>query len=564
MKDVINKCKGLFVQAAFLSFAIETLMLIPPLYMLQIFDRVIHSRSIETLVMLSLIAVFGLVIAAILETLRSMLLTRASVRFQSSIAPEVLQCMLVSDKNEDSKKHGLEDVNIVQSFLSGNGIKAFFEIPWIPLYLFLLYLFHPYFVILAVIGTLLLFSITYIEEKLTICNQQEAGASLRQASDIIAKSLRNSEVIRALSMQDNVINKWWIKNKKYLRKSITSSTVVSSLHSISRFVRNTIQLCSLGGAAFLIIHEGLTPGIMIASTIIIGRAMGPMDKLISTWKSFINVRGAYNRLKLMLSNRLTDTPHLSLPAPDGHISIEHLHFYISAGRDILRGINIELHAGESLAVIGPSASGKTSLARLLVGLYKPCDGFVRLDGADVYYLSQQGLGKYIGYLPQNVELFSGTIAENIARLSDISKHANDIVSAARLARAHDFILRLPKGYDTEIGEEGGILSGGQRQLIGLARALFRKPKVIVLDEPNSNLDGASEMALVEVFSDLKASGTSLVVITHKPSLLRQIDKLLVLSKGRQEAFGPRAEIMPNYLGVAQSKSHHISSTAVSH
>jgi PrtD family type I secretion system ABC transporter len=346
-------------------------------------------------------------------------------------------------------------------------------------------------------------------------------------------------------MRDVITNRWYKIHDQALSNNVQAATKSAAVSSWSRFVRNLMTISAMGLAAYLTINDKtVTPGIMIASTIIMGRLMSPIDRVISSWKSFIKAREAYGRLGKMLANYNPEKEHVTLQDFEGKLSVEKLFFTLNSDREILKGINFSIGAGVSLAIIGNSAAGKTSLIRLLVGLYKPNSGAVRLDGAEVFQWAQTGLlGPHIGYLPQSVELFAGTVAENIARLGDTVANTAAIIEAAKLAGAHDFILRLPQGYDTDIGEAGAILSAGQRQLVGLARALFGNPKLVVLDEPNANLDGPSELAFMRMIRELKTRKITLVMVSHKPSLLRDIDKMLVLEQGCQLHFGEREIVL---------------------
>jgi PrtD family type I secretion system ABC transporter len=519
--------------------------LIPAFYMMQVYDRVLSSHSNETLVMLTLLVVFMLVIQYYMEYLRSTLFLRTSLTMQKLMQKPVLACMLSINRQGRGNRRGLDDVHTVQSFFSGAGVQAIFEIPWIPVYFFVLYLFHPLICLLAFGGTVILVALTFVEEKISAENQKSGQAALRQSQDILDSSLNNLEVLNAMSMREAVTNRWSKVHEQALSKNLLAATQSSVIVNWSRLVRQLLTTTALALAAYLAINDKtVTPGVMIAATIIMGRVMTPIDRVISSWKFFIKAREAYHRLNEMLANYNPDTDFVTLKDFDGNLSVEKVFFSLVPEREILRGINFSIAAGESLGIIGNSAAGKTSLTRLLVGLYKPNSGTVRLDGADVYQWAQTGeLGPHIGYLPQAVELFSATVAENIARLGDSVANTDKIIEAAKLAGAHDFILRLPQGYDTEIGEAGKVLSAGQRQLIGLARALFGSPKLIVLDEPNSNLDGPSELGFMRMIRELKARKVTLIIVSHKPSVLRDIDKLLVLENGRQLSFGDREDVM---------------------
>jgi PrtD family type I secretion system ABC transporter len=544
LHEVFSKCRPFFVYAGIFSLVTNLLALSPSLYMLTVFDRVLTSRSNETLAVLTVFFVFVLLIEAVLDSLRSRLFSRLGSTVYLKLRQPVLNAVLRFRQQGAASEHGLDDLDIVKGFLSGTGLKAAFEIPWIPIFLWVLWLFHPVLSAIAMASAVVLFVLTYLEDVITKKNQALANLKQRESGDFISRAFGNAEVITALAMQSNVQRRWEAVNDQYQEQALKSHQKASAITGVSTFIRNFLQVSSMGTAAYLVLNvEGMTPGVMIASTIIMGKATAPILKVLGSWRSFLSFRAAYQRLDELLQEQQSFAEGFKHPAPEGHLSVESLLFFLSRDRTILNGVNFKLNAGEALGVIGSSASGKSSLARLLVGLYRPSDGAVRLDGADVHQWSRNGLGNYIGYLPQDQQLFAGTVAENIARMGDAYKQVEAVVEAARRAGAHDMILRLPKGYDTQIGVGGAVLSGGQRQLVGLARALFGRPRLVVLDEPNLNLDGQSELILLEAIRSLKADGVTVVIIAHKPSILQDMDKLLVLGQGKQLMFGPREEIL---------------------
>jgi PrtD family type I secretion system ABC transporter len=545
IKNYILRCRRFFIYAGVFSFVINLLALMPAFFMLEVYDRVLSSHSNETLVMLTLLVVFMLAIQFYLEYLRTTLFLRTSLTMQKMMQETVLACMLTVSRQNYDNRHGLDDVHTVQSFFSGAGVQAVFEIPWIPIYFFVLYLFHPWLCIMAFVGTMILVALTFLEEKMSAELQKGGQTSLRHSQDILNSSLNNLEVINAMSMRDVVTSRWSKVHDQALTKNILASTKSASISGWSRFVRNLLPSLAIALAAYLVITDrSVTPGVMIAATILMGKVMMPIDRVIGSWKFFIKARQAYDRLNKMLSGYNPEKVSVTLQNFEGNLSVEKVYFSMTREREILKGINFSLLAGQSLGIIGNSAAGKTTLTRLMVGLYRPNAGHVRLDGADVYHWAQTGqLGQHLGYMPQAVELFAGTVAENIARMGDPLLNAEAVIVAAKLVGAHDFILRLPHGYDTEIGEAGSILSAGQRQLIGLARAMFGNPKLVVLDEPNANLDGPSELAFMRMIRELKARKVTLVIVSHKPSVLRDVDKLLVLDQGRQLSFGDREDVM---------------------
>lgn len=544
LREVFSECRLFFVYGGLFSFFAGLLALAPALYMLQVFNRVLSSRSIETLMVLSAIFVIALLVDALLDSLRTRLFIRLGDTVYAKLREPVLEAVLRFGNKGSVNKHGLEDLDTLRIFLTGSGIKALFEIPWIPIFFWVLWAFHPILSAIAVGSAFAMFCLTYLEEVVTKRNQTAASAKRRESADFIGHAFRNAEAVTALAMQDSVQRRWQVIDDQYLDESFLASKKISTIVGLSRFTRHFLSVASMGAAAFLVIVvPGTSPAIMLASTIVLGKAVSPIVIVLNSWRSFIGFRTAYRRLDDLLRDRLALKEGFKHLAPKGRVSVEKALFYLDRDRTILNGVDFDLEPGEALGVIGASASGKTSLARLMVGLYKPCDGVVRLDGVDVFQWAQNGMGEYVGYLPQDQQLFAGSVAENIARLGDAYDQVEAVVDAAQRAGIHEMILSLPKGYDTQIGSGGALLSGGQRQLIALARALFGRPRFVVLDEPNSNLDGQSELLLMEVLRNLKAEGVTVVIIAHKPSILQDMDKLLVLGQGRQLMFGPREEIL---------------------
>lgn len=531
------------------SLVINILLLTPIVFLINALDRVISSRSLETLFMLAIMAVSALMIEAFLENTRTRLLSRFSLTLHRLLGISTLRKILEIKQRENQTRYGMEDVDTLQNFITTTGVKALFDLPWLPFYLVILYFFHPFLSLYAVIIVLILLALAYWEHKATHHNQLEVGAYSRGARNFLDLAFSNSEVVNALGMQDRIAKRWWLINEDYLDRKNRVENKVATIQAITQFVRTNITIFSLSIGAYLVINENLSPGIMIGANILMGRTIAPIGSLIAAGKSFIDAKAAYDRLDTLLKDSAAAGKALTLPAPTGNLSVERVFFFLNRDRNILNGISFNLNAGECLAVIGSSASGKTTLARLLTGFYKPNDGFVRLDGADVSQWSKNGLGAMIGYLPQDVQLFSGTVAENISRLDSVKEHEHDIIHAAKRVGIHDMILKLPQGYDTDIGEKGNKLSGGQRQRIGLARAIYGDPKFLVLDEPNSNLDGEAEIELLRLLNNLKRQGTTIVVVTHKPNLVEVADKILVLHEGNIIKFGPKIDVLSQKTGT---------------
>lgn len=544
MREFVSRFRPFFFYAGFFSLFINLLLLVPALYMLQVFDRVIPSRSDETLVVLTLGALAALLVMMVLDLLRARLLASAGVALDRKLGPRVLSGLLSTARKPGNSEyvHGLKDVNTLRAFLTGTGIFALFDAPWLPVYLVVITLFHPLLGAVALAGALSLLALAWLNEKLTRRGLEALQAEGRRAGRFIDQTVRNAEVVNALGMVGGVTRKWEALNREVLVHQVRTSQLGGAISGFTKFMRQFVQVAMLGAGAYLVIDLHVTAGVMMAATILLGRALAPVETAISGWKSLVDARSAYRRLSQLLADNPLEAPTTELPAPRGDLSVEKVVFGIR-GQDkaILRGVSFQLAAGESLGIIGPSASGKSSLARVITGVWKPQSGVVRLDGADVSAWSRELLGPHVGYLPQDVEIFAGTVAENIARMGEVDSEA--VIRAAQRANAHDMILRLAKGYDTEVGESGGVLSGGQRQRLALARALYGDPRLVVLDEPNANLDGEGEEALMRTMRDLKAENVTLLVVSHRPSLLAGVDKVMVLRDGLVEMFGPRAEVI---------------------
>jgi len=544
MRQLLARFRPFFVYAGLFSLFINLLQLVPVLYMLQIFDRVIASRSDETLVVLTIGAVLALLVGMLLDVLRGRLLATAGVALDRRLGPPVLAGLLAGAGKPGGAEYvaGLRDVAALRGFLTGSGIFALFDAPWLPMYIVVIFLFHPLLGVIAGLGSIVLLCLAYLNEKLTRRALEDLQADARKAGRFIDLSVRNAEVVGAHGMVRNVTSYWEHLNRRVLNAQLRASRAGGAVSGATKLVRQLIQIAMLGTGAWLVIDLHVTAGVMLAATILLGRALAPVEAIISGWKSLVDARGAYSRLSKLLGAVPSDRERTELPAPEGALSVERVAFGIR-GQDkaIIRGVSFQIAAGESLGIIGPSAAGKSTLARLILGVWKPVNGVIRLDGADVSEWPRDTLGPHLGYLPQDVELFSGSAAQNIARMGEVDSEA--VVEAAKRANAHEVIVRLPNGYDTQIGEGGATLSGGQRQRLALARALYRNPRLVVLDEPNANLDSEGEDALMRAMLRLKQEKVTLIVITHRPSLLANVDRMLVLREGQVEMFGPRAEIM---------------------
>jgi PrtD family type I secretion system ABC transporter len=546
MQEYLSRCKFFFIYAGIFSFFINLLMLAYPIYMMQLFDRVFSSRSNETLAMLSVAVVIALAVWAALEMLRSRLLVRAGVALDRMLTEPVLTGLLKTSMpggTSGASGYSMRDIHTLRTFLTGPTVFAFFDAPWAPFYILIIFLFHPLFGVIATVGIGLLFTLTFLDEKFTKPVLHESQARFRVAGRFLDSSLRNGEAVNAMHMGPAVNARYRKLNDEVLSLQAIASNRAGTILATTKFLRLTMQICMLAMGAYLIIDQHTTPGIMMGATLIFGRALAPIELVTMSWKAGIEARAAYGRLRELLEVAREQRNPLELPAPQGRLSVDKLVYARDIAKPVLKGISFELAAGEALGLIGPSGAGKSTFARVLLGLWTPTSGAVRIDGAAIGDWSREQIGPHIGYLPQDVELFAGTVGDNIARLGDAATLAEQVIVAAQRAHVHELVLSLPRGYETEIGEAGAALSGGQRQRIALARAVFGSPRLVVLDEPNANLDSDGENALVSTIARLKEEGVTLIVISHRPGLLAGVDKLLLLKDGRVELFGPRQEVL---------------------
>lgn len=533
-----------FVAAGVFSLFINILMLVPAIYMLQVYDRALGSRSVETLVMLTLIMVLLFVVMALLQIVRSAILVRIGNNIDKHLAGKIFSGMfkLAIDRPGNQSAQPLNDLATLRQYLTGQGPIAFFDGPWLPLFIVVLFMFHAWFGVFAIVAALILVALAWANEKLTGKLLATANQTSIQSTQYAGSCLRNAEVVHAMGMENNLRNRWAQRHNEFINAQAEASDRAGILINVSKTLRMLFQSLILGLGVYLAIQQEISPGMVIAGSILLGRALAPLDLMIGSWKGFSSARSSYERLQSLLRNHHASHESMPLPAPKGQLSIEGI-FVVAPGsvQMVLRGVNFSLDAGDMLAIVGPSAAGKSSLARAILGVWPLSNGKVRLDGADIHQWDKNQLGPHIGYLPQDIELFEGTISENICRFGPLEPAL--VVAAAKLTGVHEMILRLPNGYDTPIAVAGGVLSGGQRQRIGLARAVYAEPKLVVLDEPNSNLDDQGEEALLVALQALKQKGTTVILVTHKKPVLRLVDKILILADGQPVAFGQRDEVI---------------------
>ncbi|WP_442931717.1 type I secretion system permease/ATPase [Microvirga sp. CF3062] len=548
--SIMASCRGAFLGVAVLSGLINLLYLSGSIFMMEVYDRVLPSQSIPTLVGLSVIIVVLYLFQGLFDALRGRIMARVGAAVDEDLSQQIFQGQLkapLKGKVDGDGQQPLRDLDQLRAFLAGGGPSALFDLPWMPLYLFICFAFHPWIGLAALGGACLLVVITLLTEVMTKEASKAAVGAALVRNGISEGARRNAEVVQAMGMAKRIGVRWGDANASYLAHQQRTSDVAGGFGAMSKVLRMLLQSMVLAIGAYLVIDGQATGGIMIASSILTSRAMAPVELAIGNWKGFVSSRQGWSRLKTLLeANGRADEP-LKLPAPRSVLSVENAGTGAPGGqRFSVQDVSFELRAGSGVGIIGPSASGKSSLARMIVGVWPTWRGKVRFDGAAVEQWLPEDLGHHIGYLPQDVELFAGTVAQNIARFEPEPK-AEAIIAAAKAANVHEMILQLPDGYETQVGEAGAALSGGQRQRLALARALYGDPFLVVLDEPNSNLDNEGEQALTAAIMNIRARGGVVVVIAHRPSALAGVDLVLVMGEGRMQSFGPKDEVLSKVL-----------------
>ncbi|MGL4311857.1 MAG: type I secretion system permease/ATPase [Paracoccaceae bacterium] len=538
--------RGLFVAAFVFSIFVNLLMLTGPLYMLQVYDRVLGSRSEPTLLALTVLMAFMFLMMGVLDWLRTRVLVRIGARFQARLERRVFSAVLRRSGfpgNDAVGQTGLRDLEAVQRLIGSPVLVAMFDLPWTPFFLLGVFLFHPYLGILAVAGGIFLVIVTYLNQLRTRMPLAQANAASMTADHFSEQVKAEAELIQSLGMRGAAFERWQAVRSRALAQSIDASDRSGGFSILSKTFRQFLQSAMLGLAAWLVLQGLVTPGAMIASSILMGRALQPIEIAIGQWAIWQRGREGWSRLEELLARVPVDQPRTELPRPRAILEAQHL-TVVPPGEQTasLRMISFRLEPGKAMGVIGPSGAGKSTLARALTGVWRPAGGTVRLDGATLDQYDPDVLGTLIGYLPQRVTLFDGTIAENIARLAT-RPDPEKVVAAAKRAAAHDMIVNLPEGYDTRVLGAGGRLSGGQIQRIGLARALYSDPVILVLDEPNSNLDNDGSAALNAAIRQMKSEGKSVLIMAHRPAAIQECDILMMLDGGMRRAYGPRDEVL---------------------
>lgn len=546
----LAKCRSAFIAIAGFSAILNILALTGSMFMMEVYDRVLPSRSVPTLIGLLVLAMTLYIFQGLMDALRGRLLARVGARLDQTMSDRIYGTVMrlpVQAPKRGASIQPLRDLDAVRSYLSGPGPTAFFDLPWVPFYLAICFAFHFWIGITVLAGALILISLTLLSELLARKSSLDANRVGIDRSRLAETSRRNAEALTALGMTGWVSSRWQSLNRQFLAGHTQTSDLAAGLSATGRSFRMMLQSGVLAVGAYLVINQQASAGVIIASSILSARAIGPVDLAISHWRSFVGARQARQRLNTLLKLLPVQRVPISLPKPQRGLSVDN----ISAAppdvqRAMVQEVTFSLKAGNGLGVIGPSASGKSSLARVLVGLWAPARGTVRLDGATLDQWMPDELGRHIGYLPQDVELIDGTVADNISRY-DPKATPDAIIAAAKAAGVHELVLALPQGYDTPIGEQGSALSAGQQQRVALARALYGDPFLVVLDEPNSNLDVEGDEALTQAILGARARGAIVVVVAHRPSALSGVDHVLALNGGRQQAFGPKDEVLAKIL-----------------
>lgn len=537
--------RAFFTIGTFSAF-INILMLVPSVYMLQVYDRVLLSRNEVTLLMLTLIMLGMLGMMALLEYVRSIIAIKIGRHFDMQLNTRVYTATYEANLKNNSSLDArvmLNDLINLRQFLTSSALFTFFDVPWFPIYLLVMFLFSPWLGLFALVGALVLIVLAATNEILSGPPLSEANRLSIMSGNMAGNTLRNSEVIGSMGMLFNLRTRWFILHEKFIHNQLIASERTARLTSLTKFVRLALQSLVLGFGGWLAIDGYITPGMMIAGSILMGRTLSPIEQVINVWKNWSSAKMAYQRIVSILEKYPVNHAGMSLPPPVGNLSVENVSAIPAGSKNtVLNNVSFSIQPGDVLGIVGPSASGKSTLARLLVGVWSVNEGTVRLDNADISQWNKDELGEYIGYLPQNVGIMTGTIAENISRFNEVI--SEKVIEAAKLVGVHELILSFPNGYDTLIGNGGIKLSGGQTQRIGLARALYGDPSIIILDEPNASLDDAGEKALNQAIKSLQQKNKTVVLITHRANLLSTTNKILLLVDGTVQAFGPAPQILP--------------------
>ena len=545
LQAAFKACKSSFLSVGFFSFFVNTLMLVPTFYMIQISGRVVPSSSTSTLLMLTVILTLLMATLGSLEWVRSRVMVRISNRLDVMLSRDVYRASFKRALNSgggDATAQSLNDLTALRQFFTGNGLFAFFDAPWFPIYTLVMFLFHPWFGYMTLACGAVLTVLAFVNHRLTANALANANKENVASNMVTTKTLRNAEVIESMGMLETLMNRWAKRQRRIMLLQSEASDKGGIVTTISKTFRTWSQSIMLGIGAYLVITHEINPGLLMAGSLLLGRALAPIDQMIGSWKGFVAAKVQYDRLSKVMDDLNKEPERMPLPAPEGHIQVENLVVAPPGAKaPVIRNISFAAPAGSIVGIVGPSAAGKSTLVRAIMGIWPPQHGVVRLDGADIHSWDKHALGPYVGYLPQDIELFEGSISENIARFDKVDP--DKVVQAAQMAGVHEMILMLSDGYDTVIGSDGVNLSGGQRQRIGLARAIYGNPRLIVLDEPNSNLDDVGERALGVALQKLKETGATVFIVSHRPNILSRLDRVLVMSAGTISLYGDRDRVI---------------------
>lgn len=549
LAETRRRCTRGLLYAGLFSCFVNVLQLSLPLFTLQVYDRVLNSRSIDTLIMLVMLTLGGIITMGILDCIRSRVFTVMGVGLSRRLNAPALEAAVSESLRTGSPQaaQATRDINDLRLFVTGSAISVPLDMAWTPLFMAVLFLLHPIYGFIALAASILLLGLGVLAEVITRRPLADANAALGKTFGTVGMALRHAEVIEGMGMLSTITTRWRRAQALALNDLDRGSSRAKTLASISRSTRMAIQIAIIATGAVLVLDRSASPGSLVAASILLGRTLQPYEQLIDGWRQWVFAIASWKRVQELLTTTSNRRQDMILPPPSGRLLVDGLGFLpANADKPVLKGVSFELEPGEVLGIIGPSGSGKSTLARLMVGVWEPTTGGIFLDGHNVFLWNRDDFGQYVGYLPQSISLFDGTVRENISRMREADPR--EVVAAAKMADVHDLIGRLPRGYDTPIGEGGFALSGGQRQRIALARALFSRPRLLVLDEPNANLDSVGEHALIEAMAAAKAAGTTVVIAAHRPSVMSVVDKLLVLRDGMVEHFGPVDEVMPAVTG----------------
>ena len=551
-------CRPAMATVFLISLFINLSMLTLPLFSMQLYDRVLSSGNQNTLLFLAFIAVFFLVIFGILDYARSGILLRLSIRFEDALKEPLFNTLYRTDANGSAAlaQQAMRDANTMRDTIGSSTVSALFDLPWTPLFVVLCFALHPLLGTVALIGVIVLFGLAVTNEMLTHKKLAETGEHAGACASFIGSVFPSRDSMRSLGMGNTLRDRWIAMQDDATNASTTAGERAAAIQSVSKSARFIVQMALLTFGAWLAIEREITPGVMLAASIIMGRALAPVEQVVGQWRRIVGYRQAEARLSRLFLAADQPSSTTDLPKPKGHVRVEKVTIAaVQGGKPVVMGADFSLSAGQSLAIVGASGSGKSTLARALVGSGSPISGAVRIDNASLAQWDLNHLGKHIGYVAQDIHLLEGTIAQNIGRFTNAA--SDDIIAAAKEACVHDAILRLPEGYETQLGNGGIGLSGGMRQRVALARALFGNPCLVVLDEPNSNLDEEGDRAFTNSVTNMKAAGRTLIVVTHRPHILQHLDNLLVMGMGRQIAFGPRQDVITRMRGnkVAAVQNH---------